>query len=219
MRLVRIRLVCILIASSALAQTPPPPVAPAKDTFQSSMEKQRASVAVQREATRKQSEMAAQWRSTAALTSSAYPATSETQAAETAGTECDPIPDVELAPMIDAAAQSHQLQVKLLRGVIRQESGFKPCAVSAKGAKGLMQLMPATIDQFQVSDPFDAQQNIEAGATFLKQLLDKYKGDIALALSAYNSGPGTVDQAGRIPDIKETRDYVDAIMKQMKPPQ
>jgi soluble lytic murein transglycosylase-like protein len=182
------------------------------------MEKQRASVAVQRESTRKQSEMAAQWRSAAALTSSGN---SETSAAavESVRTECDPIPDVELTPMIDAAAQTHQLQVKLLRGVIRQESAFKPCAVSAKGAKGLMQLMPATIDQFEVSDPFDAQQNIEAGATFLKQLLDKYKGDIALALSAYNSGPGTVDQAGRIPDIKETRDYVDAIMKQMKPPQ
>jgi soluble lytic murein transglycosylase-like protein len=76
-----------------------------------------------------------------------------------------------------------------------------------------MQLMPATIDQFHVADAFDPRQNVEAGAKYLKQLLEKYKGDISLALAAYNAGPTTVDNAGGIPDIKETRDYVEAITR------
>jgi soluble lytic murein transglycosylase-like protein len=76
--------------------------------------------------------------------------------------------------------------------------------------------MPATADELQVEDPFDAKQNIEAGAKYLKQLLDRYKGDIKLALAAYNAGPAAVDQAGKIPEIKETQDYVDAIMKKLK---
>ena len=82
-----------------------------------------------------------------------------------------------------------------------------------------MQLMPAAIDQFQVEDAFDPKQNVEAGAQFLKQLLEKYKGDLSLVLAAYNAGPAAVDQANGIPDIKETKDYVDAIMKKMKPPE
>ena len=75
-----------------------------------------------------------------------------------------------------------------------------------------------TAVQFGVSDAFDPKQNIEAGATFLKQLLDKYKGDIGMALGAYNAGPSTVDQAGGIPNIPETRDYVDAILKKIAEP-
>jgi soluble lytic murein transglycosylase-like protein len=122
----------------------------------------------------------------------------------------------EFAPLIASAATQHQLEPKLLRGVIDQESAFRPCAVSAKGAKGLMQLMPATIEQFKVGDVFDPRQNIEAGATFLRELLDKYKGDLKLALAAYNAGAANVDKSGGIPDIKETQDYVEAIMKKMK---
>ena len=79
-----------------------------------------------------------------------------------------------------------------------------------------MQLMPATLEQFKVDDAFDPKQNIEAGAQFLKQLLNKYKGNLSLALAAYNSGPATVDQANGIPDIKETRDYVDSILRKLK---
>ena len=108
------------------------------------------------------------------------------------------------------------MQPKLIRGVIEQESAFHACAISAKGAKGLMQLMPSTIEQFKVTDVFDPQQNIEAGATFLRQLLDKYKGDLKLALAAYNAGPATVDKTGGIPDIKETQDYVERIMKRLQ---
>jgi soluble lytic murein transglycosylase-like protein len=205
----------ILFAGAALAQTAAPPpsadktAAPAKpaETFQSAMEKQRAAIAIQREAVRKQSEMAVQWHAH----SQAMPSGIEAPAAD-----CDPIADVELTPLIDRAAQQHQVDTKLLRGVIEQESGFRPCAISAKGAKGLMQLMPVTVEQFKVDDVFDPQQNIEAGATFLRQLLDKYKGDFKLALAAYNAGPGNVDKTGGIPDIKETQDYVEGIMKRMR---
>jgi soluble lytic murein transglycosylase-like protein len=72
------------------------------------------------------------------------------------------------------------------------------------------------MEQFQVSDAFDPKQNVEAGAQLLKQLLDKYKGDLKLALAAYNAGPGPVDQANGIPDIKETKDYVESILKKIK---
>src|SRR5205823_8095296 len=108
---------------------------------------------------------------------------------------CEPLPSAEIMPILDAAAQAQKVPPKLLRAVMEQESGGRPCAISPKGAQGLMQLMPVTVTQFQVADPFDARQSVEAGAQFLKQLLDKYKGDLALVAAAYNSGPATVDQA------------------------
>jgi soluble lytic murein transglycosylase-like protein len=195
----------ILFSGAALAQTPPAtPAAKPPETFQSAMEKQRAAIAIQRQAVRKQSEMAAQWRGASSSEIDAPAA------------DCDPMADPELSLLLDRAAKQHQLQPKLIRGVIEQESAFHACAISAKGAKGLMQLMPATIEQFKVTDVFDPQQNIEAGATFLRQLLDKYKGDIKLALAAYNAGPATVDKTGGIPDIKETQDYVEQIMKKIQ---
>ncbi len=201
----------ILFSAAALAQTaaqpsaadkPPPPPKPS-ETFQSAMEKQRAAVAVQRQAVRKQAEMAARWQ--AALPGIEAPAA-----------DCDAVPVPELTPLIEGAARRHQVESKLLLGVIEQESAFHTCAVSPKGAKGLMQLMPATIEQFNVADAFDPVQNIEAGATFLRQLMDKYKGDLKLALAAYNAGAGAVDKSGGIPDIPETRDYVEAILKKVR---
>jgi soluble lytic murein transglycosylase-like protein len=96
--------------------------------------------------------------------------------------------------------------------MIGQESAFRPCAVSAKGAEGLMQLMPETAAELGVADPFDPRQNLDGGARFLKQLLDKYKGDLPQALGAYNAGPKTVDESGGVPDLQETREYVDAIL-------
>jgi soluble lytic murein transglycosylase-like protein len=208
-----------LLACTALAQTPPPPKPPDTpadksadkpvETFQSAMAKQRAAMAIQREAVRKQAAMAKEW-------IGAGPRGAGSFGADPADADCDPIAEPELDPMIASAATEHQLEPKLLRGVIDQESSGRPCAVSPKGARGLMQLMPATIEQFNVGDAFDPRQNIEAGATFLKQLLDKYKGDLKLALAAYNAGPGTVDQTGAIPDIKETQDYVAAIMNKIK---
>lgn len=179
--------------------------------MQEAVSKQRAAAAVQRQSVRKQFEMAEQWRA-------ATPPALDPPDIEVAPADCDPIAETELAPMIDTAAKGHELQPKLLRAVMERESGFHPCAVSPKGAQGLMQLMPDTAGQFGVSDAFDPKQNIDAGATFLKQLLDKYKGDIGMALGAYNAGPSTVDQAGGIPNIPETRDYVDAILKKIAEP-
>jgi soluble lytic murein transglycosylase-like protein len=194
------------VATSPNERKPPAAAKPA-ETFQSSMEKQRAAMATQRESVRKQGEMAVQWQPRISGTTSGIEAPTP---------DCAPVAEVELTPLIDRAAQQHQVDTKLIRGVIEQESGFRPCAISAKGAKGLMQLMPDTIEQFKVGDVFDPQQNIEAGATFLRQLLDKYKGDLRLVLAAYNAGPGSVDKTGGIPDIKETQDYVEGILKKIR---
>jgi soluble lytic murein transglycosylase-like protein len=114
--------------------------------------------------------------------------------------------------MIDEVSQKQGIDAALVKEVARQESGFRPCAVSSKGAEGLMQLMPATQDQLQVNDPFDPKQSLEAGSKLLKQLLDRYHGDLSLALSAYNAGPGNVDKAGGVPNIPETKNYVFSIL-------
>jgi soluble lytic murein transglycosylase-like protein len=173
--------------------------------MQSSIEKQRAAAALQRESVRKQVEAAASWLGrdpSAPLAAIPEPA-------------CEPIPDATVTPLIESVAKQQTLAPKLLRAVIEQESGFRPCAVSPKGAQGLMQLMPATADRFGVKDVFDPKENIDAGAKFLKQLLDKYGGDLAQALGAYNAGPTTVDQSGGVPQIPETQDYVKAILQKL----
>jgi len=176
--------------------------------MQSAMEKQRASIARQRAAVRMQAQTVGTWLA---------PGPEESPAVAGAPqAPCDPIADAEVAALIEGAAKAHEVQPKLLRAVIEQESGFRPCAVSAKGAQGLMQLMPATATELGVRDPFDPKENIEAGATYLKQLIDKFKGDLAQALGAFNAGPGAVDQANGIPDIPETRDYVGAILQKVK---
>ncbi|HLM99412.1 MAG TPA: lytic transglycosylase domain-containing protein [Bryobacteraceae bacterium] len=128
---------------------------------------------------------------------------------------CDPVPEDTVAPFVLGAAQRESLDPKLVTAVIQQESGFRPCAISDKGAQGLMQLMPDTADRFSVKDPFDAKQNVDAGAKYLKELITKYSGNLALALSAYNAGPETVDKAGGIPNIPETTDYVKAILTKL----
>ena len=125
---------------------------------------------------------------------------------------CEPVAQPELSKMIDNVAREHSVDAALVREVARQESGFHPCAVSPKGAEGLMQLMPATQAQLDVHDPFDPQESLSAGAKLLKQLLDRYHGDLALALSAYNAGMTRVDQTFTVPDIPETQGYVTNIL-------
>ena len=125
---------------------------------------------------------------------------------------CIPLPRGGLEPVITLAASRAGVSSDLIRAVIVQESAFNPCAISPKGALGLMQLMPETARQFGVSDPFDPGQNIGAGANLLRQLLDRYGGDLSLALSAYNAGPTTVDKTGKMPAIPETVNYVRRIM-------
>ena len=126
--------------------------------------------------------------------------------------DCDPLPAAEIDRLVAGAATRASLDENVLRGVMSQESGFRPCAVSPKGAMGLMQLMPATARQFDVKDPFDPGQNVDAGARFLKELLGRYSGDLTLALGAYNAGPAKVDAAGGVPPISETQEYIKKIL-------
>lgn len=130
--------------------------------------------------------------------------------------DCDPLPSGQLDSLIEDAAQKTGVEAQLVRAVIDKESSDRPCALSPMGAEGLMQLMPATAEELEVDDPFDPKQNVEAGAKLLKSLLERYKNDPALALSAYNAGPSRVDQAGGVPPIPETTDYVTAILEKLR---
>ena len=109
-------------------------------------------------------------------------------------------------------ARLNDVRPDLVRAVVQVESGFNPSALSPKGAIGLMQLMPATIQQFNVRNAFNPAENVRAGVAYLRQLLDRYDNDEQLALAAYNAGPGAVDRHGhQIPPYRETRDYVSRI--------
>ena len=125
--------------------------------------------------------------------------------------ECAPLPDGEVRSLASQAATRESLDAEMLINVMRQESGFRPCAVSEKGAIGLMQLMPATAEQLGVKDSFDPMENVDAGARFLRQLLTRYDGDVLKAVSAYNAGPARVDAVDGIPQIPETIDYIKRI--------
>jgi hypothetical protein len=112
---------------------------------------------------------------------------------------------------VEAASRVNQVGADLVKAVIAVESEFDQWAVSSKGAQGLMQLMPATARRFGVTDPFDARQNIFAGAKYLRILLDQFRGDVALALAAYNAGENTVVRYRGVPPYRETRSYIDKV--------
>ena len=117
--------------------------------------------------------------------------------------------DIDAA--IDEAASRHNVDPNLVRAVIKVESNFNPNAVSRKGAMGLMQLMPQTARQLRVENPFDPQQNVDAGVRHLKQLMESYGGDVKLTLAAYNAGQGAVARSAGVPHFAETRNYVKRI--------
>jgi len=114
---------------------------------------------------------------------------------------------------IAEAAGAWGVDPDLVRAVIEVESAFEPRAVSARGAMGLMQLMPATARQYGVADPFDPRANIEAGTQHLRSLLDRY--DLSLALAAYNAGAGAVERYGGVPPYRETKAYVRRVMSRL----
>ena len=112
---------------------------------------------------------------------------------------------------IEEAAALYGVSSELVRAVIQTESGYDPKAVSGVGAKGLMQIMPRTARALGVKDPFDPRDNIFGGVKYLSMLLEKYNGNVALALASYNAGPGNVRKHGGIPPFGETRGYVKKI--------
>jgi hypothetical protein len=126
--------------------------------------------------------------------------------------ECDPLPPERVNDLVQTASEQSAVPPELLRSVMKVESGFRPCALSNKGAAGLMQLMPATAISLGVWNAFDPKENVTAGARYLGQLLGIYGGDYSLALSAYNAGPSRVEAGSAIPNIPETVDYVRKIL-------
>jgi hypothetical protein len=119
----------------------------------------------------------------------------------------------EFEPIINSCALEYGVDKSLVKAVIRAESGYDPNAVSSKGASGLMQLMPKTAEGLKVSNIFDPKQNIRGGVRYLKFLLDTFKGDVSLALAAYNAGLSRVAQYGGVPPFMETRNYVDKVLQ------
>lgn len=119
----------------------------------------------------------------------------------------------ELGPMISRSSQQHQLHPALIRAVIKAESDFDPMAVSRAGAIGLMQLMPQTAVRLDVHDLYDPEDNIGGGTKYLRQLLDRFSGNLPLALAAYNAGEHTVDRYRGLPPINETRQYVRKVIR------
>ena len=118
-----------------------------------------------------------------------------------------------LESVIQPAAAKYGLDPNLVAAVIWAESSGDPNAVSKKGARGLMQLMPATARELGVGNVLDAGQNVEGGSHYLRQMLDEHDGDLSLALAAYNAGPDAVRQYGGVPPYRETRDYVGRVMR------
>ena len=114
--------------------------------------------------------------------------------------------------IITRASRRHGISFPLLKAIIKVESNFNPRAVSKKGAKGLMQLMPENIRILKIKDPFDPSENIMAGARYFRELLERFNGKVQLTLAAYNAGPNRVDRYQRIPPYKETENYIQKVM-------
>jgi len=131
----------------------------------------------------------------------------ETKAASDAG---------DYSHYVRSAATKYEIEPELIQAVIRTESNGNHRAVSRKGAMGLMQLMPSTASDMNVGNPFNPEENIEGGTRYLRYLLEKFNGDMTLALAAYNAGPKTVEKYGCVPPISETKEYVKKVFSLYK---
>lgn len=121
--------------------------------------------------------------------------------------------DSKFDDIIEEASKRYDVPKELIKAVIKAESNFNPIAISPKNAMGLMQLIPSTAMEMGVEDVFDPFQNIMGGTKYLRKMLDRFNGNLFLALSAYNAGPERVSKSGGIPDIEETKDYVDRVIR------
>ena len=125
------------------------------------------------------------------------------------------LPATPYDPYIEMVSRENGVDPSLVKAVALVESGFNPHAISSKGAKGLMQLMPQTAAQYGVTNLHDPYQNLNAGTRHLRDLLDRYDGDVTLALAAYNAGSGAVTRYGGVPAYAETREYVKKVQAKM----
>ncbi|MDO8644524.1 MAG: lytic transglycosylase domain-containing protein [bacterium] len=119
----------------------------------------------------------------------------------------------QIEQSVNLASEKYNVPKELICAVIKQESNFNPKACSPVGAEGLMQLMPGTAKDLGVRNSFNIRENVMGGTKYLRQLLDKFKGDLPKAVAAYNAGPGAVERAGGIPNYAETKNYVPSVLK------
>jgi soluble lytic murein transglycosylase-like protein len=141
----------------------------------------------------------------------AFPAAANS-AVEVAKGGSVPLNRSELRQLVSQISLEHGVDPRLVDALVRVESSYDPGAVSRKGAMGLMQLMPGTADRLKVEDPFDPEQNLRAGVKEFSRLVDRYAGNLQLALAAYNAGEGAVARYRGIPPYNETRSYVSRIL-------
>ncbi len=146
-----------------------------------------------------------------ATTSSAATRTHWVQAAPVGAPQIKPLPKEELQRIVHETATKHHVDPALVQAVIEAESAWQPAAISRKGAQGLMQLTPGTAGNLGVNNAFDPAQNVDGGVKYLRMLLERYRGDLDLALAAYNAGPTAVDRARGVPNYPETRAYVQKV--------
>ena len=198
------RLICVLCSFVLIGRAAEPDHSVARAAQEASAEKQRASARAQEAA------IAARSPSTF-FTPPAPPPPPEP--------DCAPPAEAEIRQVVDAGARRSGLDINLVRAVVRRESGFNPCAISVKGAQGLMQLMLSVQTEFGVTNPYDPGQNVSAGTRLLKQLLNQFAGDLPRALSAYNSGAASVERWGGVPPFPETMSYVSGILEELSPKQ